>query len=485
MPIVNRERELALLSELLMQPGPTLVLVTGRRRVGKTFLLSRAWPSESTFLFTATETTPEQNRRQLVLDAAAWSGEDMRPEDYPTWRAVFDRLWRLREPQPLVIVLDEFQYFATGDRGLAEVTSAINATLEGQAVNRPFVLVLSGSAVSTMESLASGGAPLFGRLATHVRLEPLEAYDTADFVPAWSLRDKASAYGILGGTPAYWAALDPKSDLRRNVARLLLAPPGTLRLQLDTLLTQKEGLGDTAAYNAIVRAVAGGATTRPRIADASGLKPDTSLLRRLNRLVEVGLLSHVDVIEAPAKSPVRYRLADPALRFYHVFISPYSSLLERSDPLKVYDEVVLPRLDTFLGLAFEGFVAPTYERLSGPRSLPMVQRWSRWEGHRVGQSVEVDVVAPLVDKRVMTGSVKFSSRPIGPNAFFDHLDAVRRVAEAGLRWANLASRGGPLFFLSAAGFTDRFRDAARSYEGSVLTWSLDDVYAPANTRTGR
>src|SRR5690606_42086965 len=66
-------------------------------------------------------------------------------------------------PQPLAVVLDEFQYLGAGEDGLAEVASAINATFERVKVERPFALVMSGSAVSTMESLAAGGAPLYGR----------------------------------------------------------------------------------------------------------------------------------------------------------------------------------------------------------------------------------------------------------------------------------------------------------------------------------
>lgn len=478
--LVDRLVELRLLADLLDGPGPKLALVTGRRRVGKTFLLSRAWPEDSTFIFTATQTTPEQNRRQLIMDLAAWSGEDLRPEDYPTWRSVFDLLWRVRSPDPVVVVLDEFQYLGSGDSGLADVTSAINATLERTRTDRPFVLVMSGSAVSTMESLAGGGAPLYGRLATHVRLGPLAPFDVADFVPKWGLRERAAGYGVLGGTPAYWVVVDPKVDLRSNVARQFLAPQGTLRIQLETLIAQEEGLGDPAAYNSIIRSVASGATTRPRIADASGLKADASLVRRLDRLVEVGLLEVVDVIEARAREPVRYRVADPALRFYHVFVTPYASLLERVDPLDAYDQVVAPRLDTFLGLAFERFASLTYTRLAKSRSLPLVRRWSRWEGKdRDGRSLEIDVVAPLIDGRTMTGAVKFSRAPIGPKVFNDHLDALKRAAEAGLRWAHSALEGGPLLFLSAAGFEDRFVEAALAYDAPVLTWSLEDVYAPS------
>src|SRR5690606_6300346 len=143
-----------------------------------------------------------------------------------------------------------------------------------------------------------------------------------------------------------------------------------------TLIAQEEGLGDPAAYNPIVRAVAAGATARPRIADSTGHKADATLARRLDRPAEVALLAVVeDVVRGP-KQLVRYGIADPALRCHPVFVTPYASLLERADPIDVYDEVVAPRLDTYLGLEFERFAGYTYDRLAAKRGLPLVRRWS-------------------------------------------------------------------------------------------------------------
>ena len=119
--LVDREDEQRMLHQLLRTGQPQLALLTGRRRVGKTFLLTHAWGDRPYFLFTAARTTAEINRRQLVQDLAAWTGEALHPEDYPTWRAVFNLLLDLRTPEPLVVVLDEFQYLADGAEGVGAV----------------------------------------------------------------------------------------------------------------------------------------------------------------------------------------------------------------------------------------------------------------------------------------------------------------------------------------------------------------------------
>ncbi len=77
-----------------------MALLTGRRRVGKTFLLLTAWTDQQAFGFTASRTSPELNRRQLLLDLARWSGEPIEPDDHPTWRSVFRLLLDAVRPNP-------------------------------------------------------------------------------------------------------------------------------------------------------------------------------------------------------------------------------------------------------------------------------------------------------------------------------------------------------------------------------------------------
>src|SRR5487761_2447545 len=85
----DRDEERATLRALLTRPGPTLALVYGRRRVGKTYLLTHTWPEARTFYFVAAEGTSTLNRRELVQAVARHFDLDLDPADYPTWRTVF------------------------------------------------------------------------------------------------------------------------------------------------------------------------------------------------------------------------------------------------------------------------------------------------------------------------------------------------------------------------------------------------------------
>ena len=127
--LTDREPERQELRALLDEGTPQLVLIYGRRRVGKTYLLTHVWPPERTFYWTASATTPAQNREQLIRDIARWAGEDLVSEDFPTWRTVFRLLLDLRTPEPLVIVLDEFQYLGEDPKELSGVASELNAAM--------------------------------------------------------------------------------------------------------------------------------------------------------------------------------------------------------------------------------------------------------------------------------------------------------------------------------------------------------------------
>ncbi|MEO9251229.1 MAG: ATP-binding protein [Gemmatimonadaceae bacterium] len=485
---INERRDLA---KLLERGRPALALLTGRRRVGKTFLLTHAWPASDLFLFTAARTTGELNRRQMLEDLATWSGEKLSLDDYPGWRTVFRLLVELatiratgNSAQPTVVVLDEFQYLADGDAGVAAVASELNAVWEGKELRRaaggklPLLVVLAGSAVATMEALAGGGSPLYGRFDWQYTLQPFTYWHAAELAAYPALRDRAMVYGIFGGTPRYLAAVDTSRSLEENAADLLLSPRGEVRLLVETALDQEEALRDVSKYRAILRAVADGCTERNAIAQRTGLANDHGLREKLRTLIELGYLGERRNIDAKPNEAVRYAIADAAFRFYHHFVAPNDSALERYPAADVWTTSVAPHLDSYMGFELERIATQAYDRRAIDLKLPLVKRWGRWEGtDLLRRPLEMDIVADLTDGRCMTGSVKWNRDPIGPSVHNTHMEMLRRAADAGRKWAHAAlGESAPLYYVSAAGFTPAFRAAVEASEHPATLWSLEDLY---------
>ena len=473
--LIDRDEPRRHLSQLATDGRRHLALVTGRRRIGKTFLLTRMWADTPFFYFTAARTTGATNRRALVREYARHVGSsDLSAADYPTWRTVFRLLFGPGSIGPDVLVLDEFQYLADGPDGLAEVASELNAVWE-QPGGRAVLLVLSGSALGIMSSLAAGGSPLYGRFTYQTTLRGFDHRYARELTGVASLREATEAFACFGGTPRYLAAYDAGLGFRQNVERLLLAPAGEVRLLLETALEQEEGLRDVGAYRAILDAVARGMTARNEIAQRAGLPNDAGLRRRLGTLVALDYLREARNFEARANAAVRYELADPAFRFYGRFVAPYRSLLHRVTPAEVYGEAVAPHLDTYVGHAFERVAHRALDLLAGTRGLPLLRERGRWSGaDRERRSVEIDIVGRALDGAVVTGEVKWNRHPITLKVHVDHLSKLSALAASGLRWAREAmAPEASHVYVAAGGFADAYREL-----DNVITLDLDDVYVP-------
>ncbi|MGM0628312.1 MAG: AAA family ATPase, partial [Candidatus Fermentibacterota bacterium] len=146
---VDREVELDELRRLADSDSAEMALLYGRRRVGKTYLLSRAW--EDPFYFLAADTTSRTNLRDLILELARWTGRKLEVDDYPTWRTAFRLMAEVSGERPgEVFVLDEFQYLLQGEE---DVASQLTAVWDTELGSSPLLLVLCGSEVATMEAL--------------------------------------------------------------------------------------------------------------------------------------------------------------------------------------------------------------------------------------------------------------------------------------------------------------------------------------------
>ena len=485
--MIDREVEAAELAGLLRRRGPVLALLYGRRRVGKTFLINHVWPDAQTFYYAASDTTTELNRRELVGELSRWLGAELHAEDYPTWRTVFRFLLQVRAPEPVVVILDEYQYLRNQEEDVDSQLSAIWEEYKNRgAVRDRFVLVLCGSIVEIMERLDAAGSPLYGRIDWKHRLQPFDYWNAGRMAPFADAADRARAYGVFGGTPRYLASIDMERSLGENVAASALAPRGEVRAQIETVIEQEKGLRNLAQYKSVLAAIGHGATEMNEIAQQTGLRNDNSLRRTLEVLERLEYIESRRNFGAAFNEPNRFRVSDPALRFYYAVVWRYRNELETNPPLSVWDGYVEHELQTYMGVVFEDIVCQAYARLRAPLGLPMIHEWGRWEGvDRDRRPIEIDVVARLTDGPMLTGALKFRrGKRFGIAEHRNHMDCLRRLAASGKRWAHEAvDPASPLVYASAAGFTPDFNRRLEEEEPGrkVITWSLDDLYTSNGT----
>ena len=321
-PFLGRQQELELLDNLWQAPGAQFLVLYGRRRVGKTALLSH-WIEHTGYrslYWVATPSSPLTQLRsfsQAVYNAA--NPDAPAPDDftYTTWEQAWRQVANLARTERLAVFIDEFTY-------ILEVTPDIAGVLQNlwdQVLSKTdLLLCISGSHLGMMKrGFLNYQAPLYGRATAQIHLQPIPFGQTGSFFPKYSAVDRVALYAILGGIPAYWERIDPGKSISQNIKLQLLSANNLM--QSEPALLLHDFVSDLHNYAAILTAIANNARTPKEIATITGL-PSSHIPKYLSVLVEAGFVERrVSLTENPAASRSgRHHITDPYLRFYYRFL---------------------------------------------------------------------------------------------------------------------------------------------------------------------
>jgi AAA+ ATPase superfamily predicted ATPase len=463
--LVDRDAEWAALAAMWKKPRPDLVFVVGRRRVGKSFLLSRFTRQVGGIYYQATRRTEGEQLAGLSRvigehfgDAALRNGIA-----FPAWEDLFRYITQRADGTPFLLVLDEFPYLAGAAPALPSIIQGLwDHEWQGTRIK----LVLSGSYITAMNRLEAVDQPLYGRRTSKVMIGPFAFADAARLMPEYGVRDQLVAYGLFGHLPGHLSLVDPGRPLSENVAEALLSPTGRLVDEAQHMLDAFTG--DAHVHYSIIEAIAAGEQTWSGITRRVG-RSGGSLLRPLQWLEEMQVIARVAPVSemTPFRSKrVLYRIVDPYVAFWHrtVVRLVNAGSLGLVEPERLWSEVVAPGLDDYMGPVFEQ-VCRDFVRRNPDRFpfLPLrVGEW--WDAASTGQ---VDVVAVGTRGDLLVGECKWGRVTAA------HLAALRARGEA------VAAEVGGIRRVHAALFTGRgeMDDEVRreSEAGTVLLFRAEDL----------
>ncbi len=215
---VNRESEIQSLLERMTSNKAELVIVYGRRRIGKTELLRKAFAKGRAIYFVA-DLGADQDQRRRFSEAVNLSYPNplLQAETPPGWDSLLRYIITLAEKDRIVLVLDEFPYLCSSDPALPSVLQRI---WDEVGKDSKLYLILCGSFISFMEREVLGHkSPLYGRRTGQLLVHPLLLRTLKDFFPGYSPEERITAYAILGGVPAYLIQFSDKLSIRQNIER--------------------------------------------------------------------------------------------------------------------------------------------------------------------------------------------------------------------------------------------------------------------------
>lgn len=439
MDVVGRCTELAELGAAWARAeggDPQLAVVWGRRRVGKTYLLTHFAADKRAIYFTATRQDSEE--RQLrrfaghLRDQLGEEVRDLAPDTFAGWEAALRFVVRLAEASPLLLVIDEAPRLAAGRSDFPDLVSAV---WENAVRNQRLMLVLTGSAVAVMEEMLGPHGGLHRRAGLERRLDPFPLVDARAFLPDAPAETVIEAYAACGGYPLHlrrWHADQPTAD---NLRALAFTPGGLLLRDAPDILS--EDLDWRGGYERVLTAMAGGARRRSRIASRAQQRIEYTL----DRLRRAGYVRAVRPIGVEGSPDPLYEIADAYLAYWFAVLRDDADLIEGGQ-----GDAVRRRTDgrwrRHLAWVFEAEARAHAQRMVGGGELPpdaVIGRWWRDE------LAEIDVLALRGDRPVLIGESRWQSTELTERDLADLRRKAGYLPVAATPETTYAfwSRGGP------------------------------------------
>jgi AAA+ ATPase superfamily predicted ATPase len=397
--MIDRQEELERLRRAARE-APQLVVMRGRRRVGKSYLLDRSFAEHRLVYFQADE---GEARGHLDFLAAEVSRLVDAPILFEDWNEALSSLGEQARRQQLVVMLDEFQWMLLAEPLLDSIIMRHFDRWERARI--PITLVISGSALTLMEQLLEGHRPMFGRAGYRPLLQPFDYRDAALFASeATSAAQRLLRYGVLGGTAQYqvWAG---QASLREILKRKILTKDEPLFEEPLQLIRGESAIREPGNYYEVLRAIARGATQFNEILQQSKISSGQLLTSRLDRLAKLRYIEERRPLVGNGSAS--WSVSDPFFRFWFRYVYPNRSRLQRGRVAEVC-EAILADIDNHMGGVFEQVCRDWAGRYSADPQLVDAEDigayWTRTH------DVEVDLVARGRGGIIAIGSCKWSTR---------------------------------------------------------------------------
>jgi AAA+ ATPase superfamily predicted ATPase len=460
MTFMDRERELAALEQFWRSDRAECIPVTGRRRVGKTFLLEHFAQGKRAVYYRCLLIATAEQLPALGQALADLAGDPVLDAQPPaSWAAVFALIERLARRERLLLVLDEIPYWAARD---ASLPSVLQNWWDARGHTLNLMLVLCGSAVQMMEGLLTGAAPLAGCITGRMPVRPLDFRAAAALVGYVDPVMALTAYGILGGVPLYLTFFQPARSLRDNILNAIVSPASRLYVEPQAVFAAHHQVYDARTALAVLRAIAGGQHRWSDIAKAVGVTT-SALSRVMEPLIgDLGLVERVlPVTETQATRTyyTQYHLTDNFFRFWFRFIEPNQGHIEFGDVERVTD-LILARLPEYMGLPFEAMCRDWVRMASAAGALAQrVGRVGTWWN----PDHQLDIVGLDEDGRAaILGEAKWHTQPFDYQELERYLGHVRALG-------NLPRPDALHLLFARAGFADDVQRWARGNNVRLLT----------------
>ena len=460
---IGRKDELELLNNLYNSSGFEFLILYGRRRIGKTFLLEEFAKSHKCIFFSAMEKNDSMNLSDFSeLIQRYFEGDFIAP--FQDWKKAFDYIGNKSDKEKVCLIIDEFPYIAQEN---PTVKSILQHQIDKSWINKNIKLILCGSNISYMEADVMGQrSPLYGRSTAQWEVKKFSYKEAAEFFPTYSYTDKLIAYGILGGIPRYLSEFNNNKSLKENIKTKILTAGAFLKEEPLALLRME--VREPNIYNSILQAVASGTNRTSEIASAIH-EEQTKVGKYISILISLRFLTKVaSCTENPESKKGIYKISDNFFNFWYRYEFSNRNYYNLIGTDRAVDEI-MDNINDYMGPVFESICQQylTYE--AGAGKLPFIPYYfGRWWGNNPAIKAQDDVDILALNKAKDKGifcECKFKNSKFDTKDFEDIIDSLKIFPSLQETW---------IYVFSKSGWTEGVQDISKDYNVKLIT--IEDLF---------
>lgn len=456
---IDRNEEIAFLEKEYKRDGASLVILYGRRRVGKTALTNKFIADKQAVYFLATEENEAQNRVAFKNIVAEQTGNELLMNaNVNSWDMIFKVWMDAAANEKKLMIIDEFQYLGKTNHAFPSVFQKIWDTV---LKDRNVMVILCGSLISMMESQTLAySSPLYGRRTGQIKLRQIPFRYYQEFFPDKSEKELVEYYAITGGVPKYIELFYDSLDIYAAIENNVLSKSSFLYDEPNFLL-QRE-VSEVGSYFSIIKTIASGNQKLSKIATALELK-QTGLTKYLKTLINLGILAReVPVTEDNPENSKKglYKIKDNFILFWFKFIFPNLSYIESGHAELAMKKIRRNFVDAHVSYVYEDVCIEKMWELNVSDMwnfhFDKVGRW--WNNN-----TEIDILA--LDKagsHAIFGECKYRANKVGVDVLRDLERKAKEVA-----WERERRKDYFILF-SVNGFSDELTELSKARADLIL-----------------
>ena len=417
---IGRKREMDELERCMQSSRSEFVVIYGRRRVGKTFLVRNYFHDSYTFYYVGAHKQTQKKQLENFAKALFRYGTFDEHPKLSSWSEAFDALSQLLDQSQTkrkVLFFDEMPWI---DNKGSDFVEALEYFWNSWVATRDdIVFVACGSATSWMvDKLIANQGGLHNRITRQIYVAPFTLNECQQYLAdkgfGWDFYQIIQCYMVLGGVPYYLSLLEPNLSLPQNIDNLFFAIGGRLSDEFDELYNSLFPKADR--YVSVVRALAAKreGMMRAELEKASGLSGG-NLTRMLKNLQRCDFIMKYAQFGCKKKNTI-YRISDFYTLFYFKFIENNND----KDPEFWMHNFMTRSVETWEGFTFELVCLKHLNQIKKGLGISGISTTaSSWrtdpildtDGKTIRKGAQIDLIITRIDKMIHLCEMKFSSKP--------------------------------------------------------------------------